>query len=200
MPHPTSPISAHPPPADPSFPLCGAPPGAGYYSIELGSWHVISLNSQIKGDAAAAQLAWLKDDLARHPTRCTLAYWHVPLYSSGGHHPDRRMRDAWQLLYDAGAELVLSGHDHEYERFQPQDAHGNVDLARGLRQFVVGTGGAYRTPFVYFQPHAEVRDSASTGVLRLRLHDDGYEWTYLEASREGPENGAPPDHGTASCH
>jgi 3',5'-cyclic AMP phosphodiesterase CpdA len=187
------------PGAAPYFAYFGTRAGNGYYSMQLGSWHVISLNSQIRGDAAAAQLAWLKDDLARNGSRCTLAYWHVPLYSSGGHRPDRRMRAAWHLLYDAGAELVLSGHDHEYERFKPQDAHGNVDLARGLRQFVVGTGGAYTTPFVFFQPHAEVRDSASTGVLRLRLHDDGYDWTYLEASREGPPNDAP-DHGTASCH
>lgn len=188
------------PNAAPYFAYFGARAGVGYYSMQLGSWHVISLNSQIQGDAAAAQLAWLKDDLARHPERCTLAYWHVPLYSSGGHRPDRRMRAAWQLLSDAGAELVLSGHDHEYERFAPQDAHGNVDTVRGMRQFVVGTGGAYATPFVFFQPHAEARDSSSTGVLRLRLLDDGYEWTYLQASRDGPDSGAPPDHGAAKCH
>jgi len=185
--------------ATPYFAYFGARAGPGYYSTQMGSWHVISLNSQVKGEAAAAQLAWLKDDLARHPARCTLAYWHVPLYSSGGHRPDRRMREAWQMLYDAGAELVLSGHDHEYERFKPQDAHGNVDMARGMRQFVVGTGGAYSTPFIFFQPHAQARDSSSTGVLRLRLHDDGYDWTYLEASRAGPANDTP-DHGTASCH
>jgi hypothetical protein len=188
------------PGAAPYFAYFGKRAGNGYYSVEMGSWHVISLNSQISGAAAEAQLAWLKEDLARHPTRCTLAYWHVPLYSSGGHRPDRRMRAAWQILYDAGAELVLSGHDHEYERFAPQDAQGNVDKVRGMRQFVVGTGGAYGTPFIFFQPHAEARDSSSTGVLRLRLQDDGYEWTYLEASRNAPESGAPPDHGTASCH
>ena len=188
------------PDAAPYFAYFGARAGTGYYSVELGSWHVISLNSQITGDAAAAQLAWLKEDLARHPARCTLAYWHVPLYSSGGHRPDRRMRAAWQLLYDAGAELVLSGHDHEYERFAPQDAHGRVDLARGMRQFVVGTGGAYATPFVFFQPNSEARDSGSTGVLRLRLEDDGYAWTFLAASHDGPEVGAWPDHGTARCH
>ena len=188
------------PGAKPYFAYFGARAGPGFYSVEMGSWHVISLNSQVEGDAAAAQLAWLKDDLARHPARCTLAYWHVPLYSSGGHRPDRRMRAAWQLLYDAGAELVLSGHDHEYERFAPQDASGNLDQARGMRQFVVGTGGAYATPFVFFQPHSEARDSNVTGVLRLRLQDDGYAWTFLPASRDGPDNGALADHGTASCH
>ena len=188
------------PGAAPYFAYFGARAGVGYYSLELGSWHVISLNSQIGGAAAEAQLAWLKDDLARHPARCTLAYWHVPLYSSGGHRPDRRMRAAWQLLVDAGAELVLSGHDHDYERFAPQDADGNVDHSRGMRQFVVGTGGAYATPFVFFQPNSEVRDSSSTGVLRLRLLDDAYEWTFLPASRDAPESGAPPDHGTTRCH
>ena len=188
------------PGAAPYFAYFGARAGIGYYSVQMGSWHVISLNSQVTGEAAAAQLAWLKDDLARHPTRCTLAYWHVPLYSSGGHRPDRRMRAAWQMLYDAGAELVLSGHDHEYERFAPQDADGHVDAARGMRQFVVGTGGAYATPFVFFQPHAEARDSNSTGVLRLRLHDDSYEWTYLQASRNAPEIAIVPDHGAAQCH
>lgn len=182
------------------FDYFGARAGPGYYSMQLGSWHVISLNSQVSGDAAAVQLAWLKDDLARHPARCTLAYWHVPLYSSGGHRPDRRMRAAWQLLYDAGAELVLSGHDHEYERFAPQDANGKLDPARGMRQFVVGTGGAYATPFIFFQPHAEARDSNVSGVLRVRLHDDSYDWTFLPARRDGPDNGALPDHGTASCH
>jgi hypothetical protein len=188
------------PGAQPYFDYFGARAGPGHYSVEMGSWHVISLNSQVTGAAAAAQLAWLQDDLARHPARCTLAYWHVPLYSSGGHRPDRRMRAAWQLLYDAGAELVLSGHDHEYERFAPQDANGNLDPARGMRQFVVGTGGAYATPFIFFQPHSEARDSNVTGVLRLRLMEDGYAWTFLPAARDGPDNGALPDHGSASCH
>lgn len=188
------------PGAAPYFAYFGARAGIGYYSVEMGNWHVISLNSQISGAAAEAQLAWLRAELVRHPARCTLAYWHVPLYSSGGHRPDRRMHAAWQMLYDAGADLVLSGHDHEYERFAPQDAHGNIDRARGMRQFVVGTGGAYATPFVFFQPNSEARDSSSTGVLRLRLHDDGYEWTFLQASGNGLDNGALPDHGQASCH
>jgi hypothetical protein len=188
------------PGAKPYFDYFGDRAGPGYYSVQMGSWHVILLNSQASGEAAAAQLAWLKDDLARHPARCTLAYWHVPLYSSGGHRPDRRMRAAWQMLYDAGAELVLSGHDHEYERFAPQDANGKRDPARGMRQFVVGTGGAESTPFIFFQPHAEARDSNVDGVLRLRLHDDSYDWTFLPAARRGPDNGALPDHGTASCH
>lgn len=188
------------PGAQPYFDYFGARAGPGHYSVEMGSWHVISLNSQVTGAAAAAQLAWLQDDLARHTARCTLAYWHVPLYSSGGHRPDRRMRAAWQLLYDAGAELVLSGHDHEYERFAPQDANGNIDQARGMRQFVVGTGGAYPTPFIFFQPHSEARDSNVTGVLQVRLMEDGYAWTFLPASRDGPDNGALADHGSASCH
>jgi acid phosphatase type 7 len=182
------------------FSYFGKAAGRGYYSVELGGWHIVSLNSNLAPAAHAAQLAWLKDDLARHPARCTLAYWHHPLYSSGGHGSVAKMKDAWQALYLAGAEIILSGHDHDYERFAPQDADGKLDAARGIRQFVVGTGGAYPTPFLRFAPNSEARDSNRTGVLRLRLHDDGYEWEFLEASRDGFPNGAAPDKGAGQCH
>lgn len=171
-----------------------------YYSFQLGSWHVISLNSHLPAARLAEQLAWLKDDLARHPTRCTLAYWHAPLYSSGGHRAPKTMQPAWQALHAAGAELVLSGHDHDYERFAPQDASGNVDQARGLRQFVIGTGGAFLTPFFYFMPHSEVRDNSSHGVLKLRLHEAGYSWQYLAVPDDGSVARPAPDSGAAPCH
>ena len=171
-----------------------------YYSFELGAWHVISLNSYLPAARLAEQLAWLQDDLARHPRRCTLAYWHAPLYSSGGHIAPKTMQPAWQALYDAGAELVLSGHDHDYERFAPQDAQGKVDTQRGVRQFVVGTGGAFLTPFFYLMPHSEMRDNSSHGVLKLRLHDDGYSWQYLGVPDDGQVKRPAPDGGMARCH
>jgi hypothetical protein len=182
------------------FNYFGSAAGRGYYSVELGSWHMVSLDSNLAPAAHAAQLAWLKDDLARHPTRCTLAYWHHPLYSSGGHGSIARMKDAWELLYQAGAEIVLGGHDHDYERFAPQDADGRLDAARGIRQFVVGTGGAYATPFLWIRANSEVRDSSRDGVLKLRLKDDGYEWEFLEAKRDGFPNGPAPDRGAGRCH
>jgi 3',5'-cyclic AMP phosphodiesterase CpdA len=191
------------PGAQPYFAYWGARAGRGYYSVELGGWHIVSLDSNLAPAAHAAQLAWLRADLAQHPARCTLAFWHHPLYSSGGHGSVPAMRDAWQLLYDAGAELVLSGHDHDYERFAPQDANGRADSARGLRQFVVGTGGAYPTPFLLPVAHSEVRDSNRTGVLRLHLYAGGYGWEFVESARVSQTpmlDPAPPDRGSAACH
>jgi hypothetical protein len=110
-----------------------------------------------------------------------------------------KMRDAWDLLYSAGAELVLAGHDHNYERFAPQDAHGKLDRKRGIRQFVVGTGGAYSTPFLRRVKHSELRDSTRNGVLRLRLAEGGYEWQFMESSSNVPNAGRA-DRGSAQCH
>jgi acid phosphatase type 7 len=188
------------PGAKPYFDWWGARAGRGYYSFELGTWHIISLDSNLAPAQHAAQLDWLRADLAAHPARCTLAYWHHPLFSSGGHGSIPKMRDAWQLLYAAGAELVLSGHDHDYERFAPQDADGRLDPTHGIRQFVVGTGGAYPTPFLLTVPHSEVRDSNRTGVLRLRLYTGGYGWEFVESTRVSSFGIAPPDHGSAACH
>jgi len=191
------------PKAAPYFAYFGARAGRGYYSLELGGWHVISLDSNLDpvkhAPEHAAQLAWLRADLAAHPARCTLAFWHHPLYSSGGHGNVPVMRDAWELLQQAGAELVLSGHDHDYERFAPQDAHGRKD-ARGMRQFVVGTGGAYPTPFLLTVKNSEMRDASRTGVLRLRLRPDGYDWEFVESARVTTLGVPPPDRGSASCH
>ncbi|PQO89367.1 alkaline phosphatase [Massilia phosphatilytica] len=188
------------PGAKPYFDWWGARAGRGYYSFELGTWHIVSLDSNLAPSQHAAQLDWLRADLAAHPARCTLAYWHHPLYSSGGHGSIPKMRDAWQLLYAAGAELVLSGHDHDYERFAPQDADGRLDPTRGLRQFVVGTGGAYPTPFLLTVAHSEVRDANRTGVLRLRLYAGGYGWEFVESTRLSSFGIAPPDRGSAACH
>jgi len=184
----------------PYFRYFGARAGHGHYSIEIGAWHVISLDSNLAPGPQAAQMAWLRHDLASHPARCMLAFWHHPLYSSGGHGSAPQMHEAWDLLYRAGAELVLSGHDHDYERFAPQDADGQLDRERGIRQFVVGTGGAYPTPFLLTVAHSEVRDASRTGVLRLRLREAGYDWEFLESSRVTTLDVPPPDHGSGVCH
>ncbi|HZX26169.1 MAG TPA: metallophosphoesterase [Telluria sp.] len=171
-----------------------------WYSVDLPGWHLVSLDSNLDGTAAAAQLMWLRDDLAAHPAPCTLAYWHHPLYSSGGHGNSPRMRAAWEILVKAGAELVLSGHDHDYERFAAQDADGRRDDAHGIRQFVVGTGGAFLTPSLWFKANSEVRDNNRTGVLRLRLLPGRYEWEFLEASYDGFSETSRPDRGSGTCH
>jgi 3',5'-cyclic AMP phosphodiesterase CpdA len=186
------------PGAVPYFAYFGARAGNGHYSFDLGGWHLVSLDSNLAAPQHAAQLEWLRQDLAHHPARCTLAYWHHPLYSSGGHGSIPKMRDVWEVLWRAGAEIVLSGHDHDYERFAPQDADARPDAQRGIREFVVGTGGAYPTPFLRTAANSEVRDASQFGVLRLRLLDGGYEWEFMPAG-ELPA-GAVPDRGRGSCH
>jgi 3',5'-cyclic AMP phosphodiesterase CpdA len=184
----------------PYFAYFGAAAGRGYYSMRLGSWRVFSLDSNLSGAAQAAQLDWLRAELARDPALCTLAYWHHPLYSSGMHGNIARMEEAWRLLYQAGAELVLSGHDHHYERFAPQDADGRRDDARGMRQFVVGTGGAFPTPLLWPQANSEARDSNHDGVLKLVLGAAGYSWEFVPGRAYNAAAGVAPDRGAARCH
>jgi hypothetical protein len=186
--------------AAPYFAYFGERAGRGYYSLDLEGWHIVSLDSNLQPAAHQAQMAWLRADLAGHPARCTLAFWHHPLFSSGGHGSIPKMREAWRLLQEAGAELVLSGHDHDYERFAPQTADGLLDRVRGMRQFVVGTGGAYPTPFLLTADHSEMRDNGRTGVLRLRLLDGRYEWEFLESGRLTPLGLPPTDRGSDVCH
>ena len=171
----------------------------GYYSVQLGKWHVISINSTLRGAAFDAQLAWLRDDLARHATPCTLAFWHHPRYSSGGHADNAFMAPVWQMLANGGVELALAAHDHDYERFAPQDAQGSRDDVRGMRQFVVGTSGAMLTPLRFAPANSEARTSNTHGVLRLDLFDTGYTWEFLATERDG---GGPvfTDRGSARCH
>lgn len=174
-------------------------PKKGYYSYNLGSWHVIALNSncsQVGGcSATSPQGLWLKADLASHAQKCTLAYWHHPRYSSGEHGNASGMSAFWQLLYNANADLVLSGHDHDYERFAPQNANGGKDTTRGLREFVVGTGGKSRRAFGTIVANSEVRNSSTYGVLKLTLSDGSYSWQFV------PEAGKTfTDKGTTACH
>ncbi|HEV2612426.1 MAG TPA: metallophosphoesterase [Noviherbaspirillum sp.] len=177
------------------FDEIAGPEQRGYYSFRLGSWHVISLNSYLKPNEHQAQMEWLKADLEKNKTRCTLAYWHHPLFSSGGHGSSPRMKDAWKLLVEAGADVVLSSHDHDYERFAPQDENGREDGKRGMRQFVVGTGGAELTPFWFRKFNSEVSDNSSFGVLKLNLKPTGYEWEFLPVDEDGFR-----DRGAALCN
>ncbi len=174
------------------FGATAGPSGSGFYSYELGNWHVVALNSNIAVGRASAQAAWLRNDLAASSAKCTIAYWHFPLFSSSKHGNIEQMREFWRILYENGADVVLSAHDHTYERFAPQDPDGAAEPDRGIREFVVGTGGAPPYPFVDVKPNSEVRLSTN-GVLRLALKAGGYDWNFIPVS-------GPADSGSATCH
>ena len=172
----------------------------GYYSYELGTWHIIVLNSECQGvggcQAGSPQEKWLRADLSTHPAACTLAYWHKPLFSSGGAHGnDLTVKPLFQALYDGNADVVITGHDHDYERFAPQTPDGSADAKRGIREFVVGTGGKNHRPFGEPKPNSEVRDATAFGVLKLTLKPNSYDWQFL------PEAGKTfTDSGSGVCH
>ncbi len=167
----------------------------GYYSYNLGAWHVIMLNSNLNVGTGSPQESWLRADLAAHDAPCTIAIWHHPRFSSGPHGSSIAMQSIWQTLYDAGADLVVVGHDHLYERFAPQDGGAQLDLARGIRQFVVGTGGASAYAVVSPVANSEVRNSGTRGVLKLTLYPDRYDWKFV------PVKGSSFTYsGSASCH
>jgi acid phosphatase type 7 len=182
------------------FGQAAGPPGQGYYSFDRGAWHLISLNSNyefgVAVDAGSAQASWLRSDLASHTNKCTLAYWHHPLFSSGQNGDYPGMRPIFDILVSANADVVLNGHDHLYERFGPQTADGRGDPAHGIREFIVGTGGVnadYR--FVTTKPNSESRITGQNGVLKLTLLSDSYQWEFITAP-----NGAVADSGSGSCH
>jgi len=171
-------------------------PGEGYYSYDAGSWHVVVLNSNIARDAGSAQINWLREDLDAHPAECTIAYWHHPRFSSSEKHGDNAsMATFWEVLYEAGVEIVLNGHVHNYERFAPQSPDRRADPKRGIRQFVVGTGGKAHYGFSATKPNSEVRSTGTDGVLRLVLADGGYTWEFVPAA-----GGTFRDSGSAACH
>lgn len=166
-----------------------------YYAYDLGSWRIYALNSEIDGSASSAQIAWLKDDLAANPSQCVLAYWHRPRWSSGSKHGSNpAMQTLWQILYDAGAELVINGHEHSYERFAEMNASG-ATVTQGLREFVVGTGGAGLYSFGAPLAASQVRDNSTAGVLKLTLHTTGYDWQFVPAS-----GSLFTDSGSSNCH
>lgn len=175
-------------------------PATGYYSYSLGTWHIIALNSEcleIGGcNAGSPEEKWLRADLAAHPAACTLAYFHKPLFSSGGAHGDDPIvQPLWRALYDANADLVINGHDHDYERFGPQTPDAQPDPKRGIREFVVGTGGKNHRPFGAPHANSEIRNADSFGVLKLTLRARDYDWQFI------PEAGKTfTDSGSGTCH
>jgi hypothetical protein len=170
------------------------PPGLGYYSYTLGNWRVLSLNSEVGIDAGSAQMVWLRSELSSNPAACALAYFHKPLFSSGFHGDQSQMREMWRVLYEFGVDVVVAAHEHNYERFAPQDFLGRFDTARGIRQFIVGTGGTALRPVGPPRPNSEVHGS-SWGVLMLTLEDGRYRWEFVPA-----ESGGFQDAGVGQCH
>jgi hypothetical protein len=174
-------------------------PEEGFYSYEAGSWLVVVLNT-LCGSAGGCELEspqgqWLAELLDSSDHVCTLAVYHHPMFSSGEHGGEDDARDLFDLLYAANADVVINGHDHNYERFAPQDPDGDLDLARGIRQFVVGTGGKGADPIPGVEPNSEVRIAGTLGILQLKLYDVGYEWEFI------PEPGSNQgDVGANSCH
>lgn len=183
------------------FGAAAGDPKRGYYSYDLGAWHIIALNGECKDvggcQAGSSEEKWLRQDLQSHPAACTLAYWHEPLFSSGAAHGnDVDFIAFWRDLYNASATVVLNGHDHDYERFAPQDPDGKVDPVRGIREFVVGTGGNHERTFAASpDPNSEVRMTGMFGVLKLTLHAHSYDWEFV------PEAGKSfQDSGNGNCH
>jgi hypothetical protein len=170
--------------------------GKGYYSYDLGAWHIIVLNSNIDVSAGSVQEQWLRGDLAAHANSCTLAYWHHPRFSSGSEHGNNAgMQPLWQALYDANADLILNGHDHDYERFAPQTPSGVADNTRGIREFVVGTGGISHYALGVLKANSQVFNSTSFGVLKLTLYDGGYDWEFVHVPGQTFT-----DVGSGTCH
>jgi len=181
----------------------GGPFDRYHYSYDLGAWHVVVLNTdcwRVGGcELDSPQIEWLRDDLARNPRRCTLAYMHRPPFSSGRYGEPKdttRVRPLWQTLYEENVDVLLAAHEHSYERFAPMNTRGEPDDERGVRLFVVGTGGGNLREFAFGPlPTTEVRNAQTWGVLKLTLHSDGYEWEFLPVEGETFT-----DSGSGSCH
>lgn len=166
--------------------------GKGYFSYDLGNWHIVSLNSEV---LSSTQDQWLSADLAANTKPCTLAYWHKPRFSSGRHGNNSQVGGLWNALYQFNADVIVNGHDHNYERFSPQDPGGILDTTRGIREFVVGTGGAPLRRANKNKANSEVKNSNTFGVLKLTLHSNSYDWQFVPIA-----GGIFTDSGTGNCH
>jgi len=169
--------------------------GSGWYSSDVGAWHLIALNAncdQVGCAAGSPQERWLRDDLAAHPAACTLAYFHQPRFTSSPRGSDPGLTPLWQALHDGGTDVVLNGHEHNYERFALQDPAGRADPT-GIREFIVGTGGRGLSPYGPAIANSEVRSTAGFGVLLMTLHPSGYDWRFAAIG------GTDVDSGTTAC-
>lgn len=174
------------------FGALARPSGRSYYSYNLGAWHVVVLDSERN---LSEQAIWLKADLAAHPRRCTLAYWHKPYVTTGDILPALSLKKLVTILYDARAEIVLSGHNHIYERFHPQDPEGVARYPGGIRFFTIGTGGAPLLPMRARTPTLQIRQNSAHGVLKLSLYATRYEWKFVSVAGKTFT-----DSGGSSCH
>ncbi len=174
-------------------------PAKGYYSFDLGGWHLIALNANCKQaggcGADSPEVQWLAHDLAGHHAACTLAYWHQPRFSSGPHHSDPTYDAFWRALYAAHTDLVLNGHDHDYERFSPQSPDAKPDPSLGIMEIVAGTGGRSHYKIGNIEPNSVVSNGVTYGVLAITLHPHGFDWRFI------PEPGSTfADSGSQACH
>src|SRR5205809_7041481 len=180
------------------FGAAAGDPKQGYYSYDAGAWHVVVLNSGspslVPTTATSPQVQWLRADLAAHPAHCTLAYWHHPLFDSKDN-PNANVRPLWDVLYAAGVDVVVNAHYGFYERFAPQTPAGVADPTGGIREFVVGTGGALVTGFGTVRANSDVRNSGTFGVLNLTLGDGSYSWQFVPVAGKTFT-----DNGTTACH
>jgi len=177
------------------FGAAARPNGTSFYSFDLGGWHLVSLDSNIDHDAGSQQEQWLRADLAATTKPCVLAYWHHPRFSSGTEHGnDESVGPFWSDLYEAKADLVVNGHEHQYERFGPQNPDAGAD-PHGIREFVVGTGGRSLYGFGSPDPNSEFRDSSNFGVLALTLQPGSYDWRFVSESGAVVDSGGP-----VACH
>lgn len=181
------------------FGAAAGDPGKGYYSYDLGDWHVVVLNSNCAAVGGCGpespQARWLAADLSQNSRPCSIAYWHHPRFSSGPHGNHESLQAFWQILYGAGVEVVVNGHDHLYERFLPQTPSAVRDEARGIQQFTIGTGGRSLYRVRTSKPNSAVRDSSTFGVLRLTLWQDRYGWDFVAVGRAEIK-----DAGSRRCH
>jgi len=183
-------------------PSPGLTKGKGYYSYDLGSWHIVVLNSNCDYtgcNSTSAQAAWLAKDLASHPAQCTLSYMHHPLYATGTGGLEPRVKPLWQILYKHGAEVMLNGHDHRYERLARIDPNDNPDSKYGIRPLIAGTGGDPGSGMTATnEPNSQVKIFGKAGILRMDLSDTSYSWKFVAV--DGTANGTIMDSGTESCH
>ncbi len=174
--------------------------GTGNYSYDVGKWHVIALNSEtVVGSEFSdadrdAQIKWLQQDLKNHEAACTIAYWHNPRFSSGWHGNDAKFTPIWQTLYDNGVDLVLNGHDHDYERFRPMTPAGMLDTTKGITEIVAGTGGEELRGFNALDPNSAYHIEGRAGVLKLTLGDNAWRSEFVEAG------GRVWDRSGGTCH
>jgi alkaline phosphatase len=164
-------------------------PRKGYYSYDLGEWHIVALNSEIARNERystaerKAQEDWLREDLAKSNKKCTLAYWHHPRFASSYHGNDPTLTSLWTILEEAGADVIVAGHEHVYERFRPQTSAGIADTVKGIPQFVVGTGGGDLRGFNNPAPNSARRIEGHFGVLKITLGKEGYQWAFIDTQR-----------------